>query len=78
MRGILGGGRAFGEDATDPQPVGPLTQPIRGRAFGPREWGSGLRPESRTARENLVASDMFTMSSLSIGVRSSADVARGF
>ena len=32
-----------------PQPVGPLTQPLRGRAFGPRGRGSG--PSARDGRK---------------------------
>ena len=56
-------------------------------AFGPLGEGAGLRPAGEGAPNPrslpmqaapLVATDVFTMLSLSIGVRSSAGVARGF
>ena len=34
-------GTAINEGMTDPPTVGSLTQPLRGRAFGPRGRGSG-------------------------------------
>jgi len=54
------------------------------RAFDPLKEGAGFRPAGKGGPLEpmqavpLVASDVFTMSSLSIGVRSSAGVARGF